>query len=103
MYQFLVGIAVVLCLLGCKQSTPEFYTTKHGLKYKYHDINSDEVSPTRGDYLSVYMEWKTIDDSVFYNSKLVSPTGIDVIEMGKPIHLGGIEEGFEKLQKGSQK
>lgn len=91
---------VLLFFAGCKHSTPDFYTTEHGLKYRYHDINSDELIPKRGDYLSVYMKWKTINDSVFYDSELISPSGIDIIKLGKPKHLGGIEEGFEKLQKG---
>ena len=96
-----IGFYIVLFLLGsCGSETPEFYTTEHGLKYKYHDINSDEITPKRGDYLTVYMQWKTLTDSVFYDSRTISPSGKDVIMLGKAKHLGGIEEGFAKLQQG---
>ncbi len=101
MIQYLSFIILLsLFFVGCQHNTPDFYTTEHGLKYVYHDINSDEITPVRGDYLSVYMKWKTVNDSVFYDSELISPSGIDIIKLGKPKHLGGIEEGFEKLQKG---
>jgi len=86
--------------LSCNRETPEYYTTKHGLKYKYHDINSEGKPPKQGDYLSVFMEWKTINDSIFYNSKNTSPSGVDVIKVGRQKHLGGIEEAFYLLQKG---
>lgn len=97
-----ISILILSSLLfsSCSRSTPEFYLTDHGLKYKYHDISSEEISPSRGDYLTVYMHWKTIDDSVFYDSKKVSPTGVDIIKLGKPKQLGGIEEGFSRLKKG---
>lgn len=98
--KYLLILFSVSVLLSCGRETPDFYTTQHGLKYKYHDINSDEITPQLGDYLTVYMQWKTLKDSVFYDSKTVSPSGKDVILLGKAKHLGGIEEGFAKLQKG---
>ncbi len=94
---FLFSIAIII---SCSRETPEYYTTDHGLKYKYHDINSEGDSPEQGDYLSVYMQWKTMEDSVFYDSKNTSPSGIAVIKVGKQKHLGGIEEAFYLLQKG---
>lgn len=99
MKYFIIFISIIV-LLGCGRETPDFYTTLHGLKYKYHDINSDESTPKLGDYLTVYMQWKTLKDSVFYDSRTVSLSGKDVILLGKAKHLGGIEEGFAKLQKG---
>jgi FKBP-type peptidyl-prolyl cis-trans isomerase len=84
----------------CTRKTPDYYKTEHGLKYKYHDISSDQATPNRGDYLTVYMQWKTKKDSIFYDSRKSSPIGIDIIKLGKPKHLGGIEEGIAKLQKG---
>ncbi len=93
-------VPLLFIVLSCGRETPEFYTTEHGLKYKYHDINSEGISPKQGDYLSVFMEWKTIKDSVFYSSKKTSPTGVEVIKIGKQKHLGGIEEAFYLLQKG---
>lgn len=101
MIKFLaLNLLIIFFFSSCNRSTPDFYTTEHGLKYKYHDINSDEISPNRGDYLTVYMHWKTINDSIFYDSRQVSPIGKDIIKLGKPKQLGGIEEGFSKLQKG---
>jgi len=97
-YIYLYINAVVL--IACSREIPDYYTTEHGLKYKYHDINSEGKSPKQGDYLSVYMEWKTSNDSVFYDSKKTTPSGVDIIKVGKQKHLGGIEEAFYLLQKG---
>ena len=93
-------LLTTIIFFSCSRETPEYYTTEHGLKYKYHDINSEGKSPKQKDYLSVYMQWKTSDDSIFYNSEKTSPSGIDIIKVGRQKHLGGIEEAFYLLQKG---
>ncbi len=101
MIRFLTfGIFIIIFFTFCTRKTPDYYTTEHGLKYKYHDISANEVAPNRGDYLTVYMQWKTKNDSIFYDSKNSSPIGVDIIKLGKPKHLGGIEEGIAKLKKG---
>jgi len=95
----LIFIAELL-IVSCSRTTPEYYTTVHGLKYKYHDISDEDRTPQRGDYLSVFMEWKLQNDSVFYSSFQLRPNGVDIIKIGKPEHLGGIEEAFTKIKKG---
>ncbi len=57
-------------LISClNRQTPEFYFTENGLKYQYHDIVIDGEHPRENNFLNVYMEFKTVDDSVFYSSK----------------------------------
>lgn len=93
----LVGL---LSLVGCDHTTPDFYYTQNGLKYAYHDIVSEGKTVKIGDYLTVLIEYKTADDSVFYSSKLAKYKGTDVIHLGKPTIEGGIEEGFAQLLEG---
>lgn len=93
-------VLLLLVLVACKRSTPDYYTTTHGLKYKYHELNDSEETPKKGDYLEVFMDWKTTDDSVFYSSSMTSQTGKEIIKLGKSKHLGGIEEGFSQLKLG---
>lgn len=100
MIRLFLFFIIVIITINCERKTPEFYTTNYGLKYKYHDISIEETSPKKGDYITVYMIWKTTYDSIFYDSKNNSPQGKDIIILGKPKHLGGIEEGFYKSQKG---
>jgi len=86
-------------LMSCGNSTPDFYYTENGLKYKYHDI-SDGATPKIGDFLTVNLQFKNENDSVFYNSHLMNSKGVDVIKLGTASVKGGIEEGFAKLKVG---
>ncbi len=87
-------------LVSCDSSTPEFYYTQNDLKYQYHDISDSGATPAIGDYLTVYMKYSTVNDSVFYNSKNSTYDGKELIVLGKPSIEGGIEEGFAQLMKG---
>lgn len=91
---------LLLIFFSCEVTTPEYYHTRGGLKYKYHDIVPDGKVPKEGDYLSVYMTWETEDDSVFYNSWEGSYEGTDLIVLQKTEIIGGIEEGFAMLKEG---
>lgn len=87
-------------LLSCDSSTPDFYYTKGGLKYQYHDIVEDGKVPAIGDYLTVYIDYKTADGEVIYSSVGSSFNDKQIIHLGKPLIEGGIEEGFAQLMEG---
>jgi FKBP-type peptidyl-prolyl cis-trans isomerase len=97
--KFVVYLSFALLLFSCGATTPEFYTTEGGLKYKYHEIG-DGVTPKAGDFLVVDMQFKTANDSVYYDSKSMNVKGFDVIKLGSTNVKGGIEEGFAKLKMG---
>ncbi len=80
--------------------TPEFYYTQNDLKYQYHDIVAEGIVPKVGDYLTVYLQYKNLDDSIFYDSQQTSYDGTNLIVLGKPSVKGGIEEGFAQLIEG---
>jgi FKBP-type peptidyl-prolyl cis-trans isomerase FkpA len=90
----------ILLLLGCEDRTPEFYYTQNDLKYQYHDIVAEGTVPKIGDYLTVYLQYKTLEDSIFYDSQTTSYDGTNLIILGKPSVKGGIEEGFAQLIEG---
>ena len=100
MFRILVLVVVSYAMLSCDTSTPEFYYTQNDLKYKYHDIADGGVVPAIGDYLTVYMQYKDQNDSIFYNSLYSTYDGKELIKLGKPSIEGGIEEGFAQLQLG---
>ncbi len=92
---------LLLVLFGCEvPKTPSFYTTENGLKYKYHDIVTNEREPQVGDYLNMYMEWKTLDDSVFYSSIDDQQFGIESFRLKQSKIKGGIHEGFFSIMEG---
>ena len=94
-------VTLLLLMISCNREVPEYYITQHGLKYKYHDVSTEEETPQKGEFLKVRMQWKApTSDSIFYDSRNYSPDGIVVLRLGKQKHLGGIEEAFSKLKKG---
>jgi FKBP-type peptidyl-prolyl cis-trans isomerase FkpA len=97
--KFVIYICFAIFLVSCGATTPEFFTTEGGLKYKYHEIG-DGATPKAGDYLVVDMQFKTASDSVYYDSRSMNVKGFDVIMLGSTNLKGGIEEGFAKLKMG---
>jgi len=83
---------------SCNNSS-DFYYTKSGIKYKYHDIVIDGISPKKCDYLNVYIDWLTISDSLIYSSKNRCLLGIDNIKLSDNSNRN-IEEVFYKLKEG---
>jgi FK506-binding protein 2 len=100
MHRIISVLVLVSMLWSCDTSTPEFFYTQNNLKYQYHDISDSGATPAIGDYLTVYMKYSTINDSIFYNSETSTFDGKELIVLGKPSIQGGIEEGFAQLMKG---
>lgn len=100
MFRSVILLLIVFALFSCDNSTPEFYYTKGELKYQYHDIVEEGKVPAIGDYLSVYIDYKTTDGKVIYSSIGTTFDDKQVIHLGKPKVEGGIEEGFAQLMEG---
>ncbi len=100
MFNKIIYLFLIFLFVSCEDRTPEFYYTQNNLKYQYHDIVDEGTIPKIGDYLTVYLQYKTIDDSVFYDSRSTSYDGTNLIVLGKPNVKGGIEEGFAQLIEG---
>lgn len=100
MFRSVIILCSVLMLCSCDSSTPEYYYTKGKLKYKYHDIVEDGKIPAIGDYLTVYIEYRTADDKIIYSSVDGSYNNKQIIHLGVPAIEGGIEEGFAQLMEG---
>ncbi len=100
MFKIVLLIIFSTLLWSCDNSTPDYFYTQNNLKYQYHDISEGGETPAIGDYLTVYMQYSTLEDSVFYNSKTSTYDGKELILLGKPKVEGGIEEGFAQLMKG---
>ncbi|MCB9187706.1 MAG: FKBP-type peptidyl-prolyl cis-trans isomerase [Flavobacteriales bacterium] len=90
--------AIIIC--SCDSTTPEYYYTKGNLKYKYHDIVEDGKIPAIGDYLTVYIDYRTVDGKIIYSSVQSTYNNKQTIHLGKPSIEGGIEEGFAQLMEG---
>ncbi len=100
MFRSILFLMILTGLVACDSSTPEFYYTKGNLKYKYHDIVEDGRVPKIGDYLTVYIDYKTNDGKLIYSSKDGTYDHKQTIHLGTPSVEGGIEEGFAQLMEG---
>jgi len=66
----LVFIALIM-LVACKNDGPyEGYSKTHkGVYYKLHRIGESSVKPLAGDYITADFEYKTMNDSSFFNGR----------------------------------
>ncbi|MBN2728198.1 MAG: FKBP-type peptidyl-prolyl cis-trans isomerase [Bacteroidales bacterium] len=95
----LVFLALSISLIvSCSSGPyPGYEMTENGLYYKIIEDNDTEVS-TKGDYLKVNIQYRTMSDSVFFDSgEEVLPVWILV---GKPMFHGDIMEGINMLSEG---
>ena len=88
-------------IVGCNSSeNPLFYTTKNGLKYEYHEIITDGKKPQIGDFLNMYMELKSLNDSIYYSSLNNRQFGIESFRLKASNIKGGVHEGFLSIMEG---
>ncbi len=67
-----------------------FKHTRHGIYYQLHKIGEDEIKAMPGDYITVDITYKTINDSVFF-------TGRRKFQLTTPAFEGSIDECFMML------
>jgi len=85
----LLGLFVIS---GCNISSkyPGFSKTKNGIYYKLHNIGESTKKPNPGDYITVDIVYKTIDDSTFFK-------GRRKFQITEPSFKGLIDECFTML------
>jgi FKBP-type peptidyl-prolyl cis-trans isomerase FkpA len=69
--------------------------TWDGIYYKLLTIGEETPTPEVGDYITIDIAYKTIDDSVFFKGKRK-------LQLTKPEYKGSIDECFTLLSKGDR-
>jgi FKBP-type peptidyl-prolyl cis-trans isomerase FkpA len=85
-------ISVIISLTSCYDSSryPGFKHTRHGIYYQLHKIGEDTEKPRTGDFVTVDLTYKTMNDSVFFK-------GRRKFQITKPSYKGSIDECFMML------
>ncbi len=101
-YKFALFISCLSMLFACFDFSPyKGYTrTETGLYYKLLSIGDGKKQPKQGDFLELYIAYKTINDSVFYDSYSNNETGKVFMPFGKSSFKGSFEEGITKMNEG---
>ncbi len=89
---YILLIFVVISLISChdRSKYPGFKHARHGIYYQLHKIGEDTEKPGIGDFVTVDLIYKTMDDSVFF-------TGRRKFQITKPAYKGSIDECFMML------
>jgi FKBP-type peptidyl-prolyl cis-trans isomerase FkpA len=93
MKQSLVIFGLISILLySCidRQEYPGFKYARHGIYYQLHKIGEDNKKPKVGDFVTVDLIYKTLEDSVFF-------TGRRKFQITRPDFKGAIDECFMML------
>jgi FKBP-type peptidyl-prolyl cis-trans isomerase len=84
-------LLVIFILPGCnKQKYPGYDKTSDGIYYKLLTISESDKRPVPGDYITVDLTYKTINDSVFFS-------GRRKFQLTPPVYPGSVEECFRML------
>jgi FKBP-type peptidyl-prolyl cis-trans isomerase FkpA len=89
---YILLFSVIIALTSCYDSSryPGFKHARHGIYYQLHKIGEDTKKPVVGDFVTVDLVYKTMDDSVFF-------TGKRKFQVTKPSYKGSIDECFIML------
>ncbi len=87
--------AVSLFSIGCQ---PSFEKNPSGMEYRFLEKNEDAQKAKWGDILHVSMTYRTILDSVLFDSRTISDSFRIILK--KPEFKGSIEEGFAMMHVG---
>jgi FKBP-type peptidyl-prolyl cis-trans isomerase FkpA len=91
---YILLISVIMYLTACYDSSkyPGFKHARHGIYYQLHKIGEDTEKPAAGDFVTVDLIYKTMNDSVFF-------TGRRKFQITKPGYKGSIDECFMMLSE----
>jgi FKBP-type peptidyl-prolyl cis-trans isomerase len=87
---FLIIISIVFGSCSRKSEFPGFSKGKHGIHYQLHKIGEEAKKAKPGDYITVDITYKTMNDSVFF-------TGRRKLMITKSPFKGAIDECFMML------
>jgi FKBP-type peptidyl-prolyl cis-trans isomerase FkpA len=98
----LIGIAFGVCCLSivsCSEKQPsEYHVANKDVRYKVHEMGGGDRKPKSGNFITLNLQFSTVNDSIYYRSANSRKGGIDVIKMGRK--KGGLEGAFKKLVEG---
>ena len=97
MRYFILSIgAILLALSGCHESPyPGYSWFQHGIYYKLIALGENSNKADYGDYITVDISYKTMEDSVFFQ-------GRRKFQMSKPDYEGSVDECFTMLAEGDK-
>lgn len=91
---FFLIFSILLIFSSCTENKyPNYLRTNSGIYYKYFSIGDVEKSPKVGDFITVDLIYKTLNDSVFF-------TGRRNIQLTEKNNQGTIEECFSLMSQG---
>jgi FKBP-type peptidyl-prolyl cis-trans isomerase FkpA len=92
---FVLPIILFAFVYSCNlfQEYPEYTKTKTGVYYKLNVIGEDTTKANVGDYITIDIAYRTIEDSVFFY-------GRRILQISKPQFAGSIEECFLLMAEG---
>jgi len=93
---------IAALLNSCWYNSPyKGYTpTDSGLYYKLQTIGDGKSKPFLGDFLQLIITYKTIKDSVFFDSYSSNETGMVILPFAHSSFIGSFEEGLTKMNAG---
>jgi FKBP-type peptidyl-prolyl cis-trans isomerase len=97
-----VALVVLLSLASCiNNSSYKGYTqTSSGLYYKLLTIGDGKSKPYPGCFLQLRMVYKTIKDSIFFDTYASNETRMVMLPFNHSSFKGSFEEGLTKMNEG---
>lgn len=98
--KYLLFLILLITFTNCS-ITEKFKKKKiidYGLFYKIHISNPDSVKPVIGDMITIELVYRTINDSIFSDSRL-NPVPI-TIKLNKPTYTGDVFDAISTMNKG---
>jgi FKBP-type peptidyl-prolyl cis-trans isomerase len=94
---FLIPINVIVSIVSCdiKSDYPGYTKTKSGIHYKLLEIGDNETKAGMGDFVTINIAYRTMDDSVFFR-------GQRKIQIEEPTYKGSVNECFTMLAEGER-
>ncbi|PLX09171.1 MAG: peptidylprolyl isomerase [Marinilabiliales bacterium] len=93
----LVLLAFAVVFSSCESGSGEYKTTENGLKYKFHEKNSDGRVPQKGDIIEVHMSYQTPDTVLFDSKEMPQPLKM---RLDEPVFKGDLYEGLYLMHEG---
>ncbi|MDP1744049.1 MAG: FKBP-type peptidyl-prolyl cis-trans isomerase [Bacteroidota bacterium] len=98
----IVAFLITALLSSCWNNSPyKGYTrSDSGLYYKLQTIGDGKNKPAPGDFLQLKITYKTIKDSVFFDSYYCNETGMVILPFNRSSFKGSFEEGLTSMNAG---
>ncbi len=97
-----LALFVLLLLSSCWYNSPyKGYTqSDSGLYYKLQTIGDGKSKPSPGCFLQLMITYKTIKDSIFFDTYSNNETGMVILPFNRSSFIGSFEEGLTRMNAG---